>query len=82
MHNAAVAADEDPDRLSFIHTVRILRRKLPQLVLLSLLTPPALPPVGPMLASDVQDVMQRAVSSGLQTLIPTPDKEHAVDYDL
>jgi hypothetical protein len=28
MHEAALAADDDPDRLSFIHTVRIIRRKL------------------------------------------------------
>jgi hypothetical protein len=31
MHEAALAADEDPDRLSFIHAVRVIRRKLPQL---------------------------------------------------
>jgi hypothetical protein len=29
MHEAALRADEDPDRLSFIHAVRVLRRKLP-----------------------------------------------------
>jgi hypothetical protein len=29
MHEAAVNADEDPDRLSFIHAVRVVRRKLP-----------------------------------------------------
>jgi len=28
MHQAALKADEDPDRLSFIHAVRIIRRKL------------------------------------------------------
>ena len=28
MHEAALKADEDPDRLSFIHAVRIIRRKL------------------------------------------------------
>ncbi len=28
MHEAALKVDEDPDRLSFIHTVRVLRRKL------------------------------------------------------
>lgn len=28
MHEAALKADEDPDRLSFIHTVRVVRRKL------------------------------------------------------
>lgn len=29
MHEAALQADEDPDRLSFIHAVRVVRRKLP-----------------------------------------------------
>jgi len=29
MHEAAIKADEDPDRLSFIHAVRVIRRKLP-----------------------------------------------------
>jgi len=30
MHEAALSAGEDPDRLSFTHTVRVIRRKLPQ----------------------------------------------------
>lgn len=29
MHEAALMADEDPDRLSFVHAVRVIRRKLP-----------------------------------------------------
>ena len=29
MHEAALKADVDPDRLSFLHTVRVVRRKLP-----------------------------------------------------
>jgi hypothetical protein len=29
MHEAALRADEDPDRLSFLHTIRVVRRKLP-----------------------------------------------------
>ena len=28
-HEAALRADEDPDRLSFLHAVRVVRRKLP-----------------------------------------------------
>jgi hypothetical protein len=32
MHEAALSADEDPDRLSFLHSVRVVRRKLPQAV--------------------------------------------------
>jgi hypothetical protein len=38
MHEAALKADEDPDRLSFLHAVRVVRRKLPQFA--------ALPPSG------------------------------------
>jgi hypothetical protein len=38
MHEAALQADEDPDRLSFSHAVRVVRRKLPQFA--------ALPPSG------------------------------------
>jgi len=29
MHEAALEANEDPDRLSFVHAVRVIRRKLP-----------------------------------------------------
>ena len=29
MHEAALKADEDPDRLSFLHSVRVVRRNLP-----------------------------------------------------
>ena len=28
MHEAALSADEDPDRLSFLHAVRVVRRKM------------------------------------------------------
>lgn len=38
MHEAALRTGEDPDRLSFTHTVRVVRRKLPQFV--------AIPPSG------------------------------------
>jgi hypothetical protein len=36
MHEAALKADDDPDDLSFIHAVRVVRRKLPRF--------PAIPP--------------------------------------
>ena len=39
MHEAALRADEDPDRLSFLHAVRVVRRELPLFA--------ALPPLGP-----------------------------------
>ena len=35
MHEAALKADEDPDRLSFSHAVRVVRRKLPMFAALS-----------------------------------------------
>ena len=35
MHEAALRADVDPDRLSFLHAVRVVRRKLPQFGALS-----------------------------------------------
>jgi hypothetical protein len=35
MHEAALRADEDPDRLSFLHAVRVVRRKLPLFATLS-----------------------------------------------
>jgi Insertion element 4 transposase N-terminal/Transposase DDE domain len=38
MHEAALRADEDPDRLSFVHAVRVIRRKLQSF--------PAIPPRG------------------------------------
>lgn len=39
MHEAALTADTDPDRVSFLHAVRVIRRKLPFVV--------AIPPSGP-----------------------------------
>jgi hypothetical protein len=39
MHEAALSADEDPDRLSFLHAVRVVRRKMAILG--------AIPPSGP-----------------------------------
>ena len=38
MHEAALKADEDPDRLSFLHAVRVVQRRLPRYV--------AIPPSG------------------------------------
>jgi len=36
MHEAALQAGEDPDRLSFLHAVRVVRRKLPHFVAIPL----------------------------------------------
>lgn len=47
MHEAALKADQDPDRLSFAHAVRVVRRKLPQFVALSPSGPPGNAPGDP-----------------------------------
>ena len=39
MHEAALSAGEDPDRLSFLHAVRVVRRKMA--------VSGAIPPSGP-----------------------------------
>ncbi len=35
MHEAALEVGEDPDRLSFVHSVRVIRRRLPRFVAIS-----------------------------------------------
>jgi hypothetical protein len=42
MHEAALRVDEDPDRLSFTHAVRVIRRRLPGFVALSPSAPESL----------------------------------------
>jgi hypothetical protein len=46
MHEAALKGQVDPDRLSFTHTVRVIRRKLPRFV--------AIPPSGPEHTSSIR----------------------------
>ena len=43
IHDAALRADKDPDRLSFLHAVRVIRRKLPAFVALPPYTQASLP---------------------------------------
>ena len=33
MHEAALKADEDPDRLSFVHSVHVVQRRMPRYAL-------------------------------------------------
>lgn len=46
MHEAALQGEVDPDRLSYVHAVRVVRRKLPFFVALSPSGAPPLPPGG------------------------------------
>ncbi|MCB0078963.1 MAG: hypothetical protein KDD73_16245 [Anaerolineales bacterium] len=43
MHDAALTTDEDPNRLSFLHAVRVIRRKLPQAIAIPPETPDRIP---------------------------------------
>ena len=43
IHEATLRADEDPDRLSFLHAVRVIRRKLPHATALPPSPPHSLP---------------------------------------
>ena len=43
MHEAALVAHIDPDRLSFLHAVRVVRRKLPAFGALPLCAAESLP---------------------------------------
>ncbi len=44
MHEAALHANVDPDRLSFVHAVRVVRRKLPRAVSIPPSAPRGVPP--------------------------------------
>ena len=44
MHEAAAKGDVDSDQLSFVHAVRVIRRKLPQFVAISPSGPRRVPP--------------------------------------
>lgn len=46
MHEAALKADRDPDELSFVHTVRVIRRKLPGFLAFPPSPAPGTPPSG------------------------------------
>ncbi|RDI36864.1 hypothetical protein C7453_108158 [Gluconacetobacter liquefaciens] len=43
IHEAALNANEDPDRLSFLHAVRVVRRKMAAAIALSPTEPDNLP---------------------------------------
>jgi hypothetical protein len=46
MHEAALQADRDPDDLSFVHSVRVVRRKLPGFLAFPPSPAPDAPPSG------------------------------------
>ncbi len=74
MHEAALKADEDPDRLSFLHAVRVVRRKLPLFV--------AIPPSGQKSLSCGRAGRDTGGACGLQPRTPQSARGQAQDERL
>ena len=78
MHEAALRADEDPDRLSFSHAVRVVRRKLP---LFAALPPP--PRDRPALHEAVlEEILEERAVSGRGRRVPRGVKRKMSNYPL
>jgi hypothetical protein len=76
MHEAALRADEDPDRLSFSHAVRVVRRKVP--------TFGALPPRARRVLHDavLDEILEERAVSGRGRQVPRGVKRKMSGYPL
>ena len=76
MHEAALRADEDSDRLSFLHTVRVVRRKLPLFA--------ALPPRGRRALHEavLDEILEERVASSRGRQVPRGVKRKMSGYKL
>ncbi len=76
MHEAALRADEDPDRLSFLHAVRVVRRKLPLLA--------AFPPRDRLALHDevLDEILEERVASSRGRQVPRGVKRKMSGYPL
>jgi len=76
MHEAALRADEDPDRLSFSHAVRVVRRKLPLFA--------ALPPRARHLLHEavLDEILEERAVSGRGRQVPRGVKRKMSNYPL
>jgi hypothetical protein len=76
MHEAALQADEDPDRLSFVHSVRVVQRRMPRFV--------AIPPRHRKAFHEavLQEILQERVSSSRNRLNPRGVKRKMSSYPL
>ena len=76
MHEAALEADEDPDRLSFVHSVRVVQRRLPRFA--------AIPPRQRKAFHDVvlREILQERVNSSRNRLNPRGVKRKMSAYPL
>ncbi len=76
MHEAALEADEDPDRLSFVHSVRVVQRRMPRFVAI----PPRLKKA--FHEAVLQEILQERVSSSRNRLNPRGVKRKMSNYPL
>ena len=76
MHEAALKADEDPDRLSFSHAVRVVRRKLPMFAALSPSGRPALH------RAVLEEILEERVVSSRGRQVPRGVKRKMSSYPL
>jgi hypothetical protein len=76
MHEAALKADEDPDRLSFSHAVRVVRRKLPLFA--------ALPPSGQARPAEavLDEILEERAVSGRGRQVARGVKRKMSNYPL
>ncbi len=76
MHEAALRADEDPDRLSFLHAARVVRRKLPLLA--------AFPPQHRLALHDdvLAEILEERVASSRGKQVPRGVKRKMSGYPL
>ena len=76
MHEAALRAGEDPDRLSFLHAVRVVRRKLPLFAALPPRTRPALH------EAVLAEILEERVASSRGRRVPRGVKREMSGYQL
>lgn len=76
MHEAALQADEDPDRLSFLHAVRVVQRRMARYV--------AIPPQEKKNFHEavLQEILQERVSSSRNRINPRGVKRKMSNYNL
>src|SRR5512135_799891 len=76
MHEAALRADEDPDRLSFLHSVRVVQRRLARFA--------AIPPRQKKALHEaiLDEILQERVTSSRNRINPRGVKRKMSNYPL
>ena len=76
LHEAALPADEDPDRLSFVHAVQVVQRRMPRYV--------AIPPQQRKVFHEtvLQEILQERVSPSRNRVNPRGVKRKMSNYNL